>query len=67
MDKNSANTSCNVQSDDVNYLYLEVNGWYVNGIIYTNFDRALGARKSPDDLVLQLYKKVWNPYATNSD
>ena len=47
----------------VQYLYIEVNGWYLNGTIYTNFDKALGARRRPDDVIIQLYKKVLDPNA----
>ena len=59
--------SCNESSDVVKYLYLEVNAWILNGTVYTDLNRAMDASRTSDGQLLQLYKKVWNPDATNSD
>lgn len=62
---NNEQSTCNVDEVVVRYLYLEVNAWLLNGVVYTNFNRALDARRNPNDVILQLYKQIKDPYTNH--
>lgn len=58
---NSATDDCNGHKSDVEFLYIEVNVWYLNGVAYIDFNRAVDIQRKQGGLVVQLFQKIRNP------
>lgn len=43
------------------FVYVEVHAWLIDGVVYTDYNRAIGKAMKDHKNMEQLYRKVINP------